>query len=381
MKLAIVHDDLMRRGGAEQVARCFHYAFPEAPIFTLAYDAENTYPDFKNSRVITSWYQKLAKDESKMKKFFFPFGLLAMHQLDVTLFDVILISSTYCAKYIKVSPGALVINYCHQPFRLAWYPESYGEYVQARGLKKQLLRTVISVLQHYDFKAAQRTDYFIANTAETSIKIKEIYTSSKEIQVIYPPVNTKNFYVASHQNGYYLMVTRLEYYKKVDLAIEVFNQLGLPLVIVGTGTKEKELKTQAKHNITFKSRLSALELSKLYAECRAFIFPQHEDFGITPLEANASGRPVIAYAAGGVLHTMLPYKELVAQSTAVFFKNQSVEALIEAVSLMENIYADFDPEFIRQNSLRFDESTFIKSIQNFVLDKYGAEYKNLHPVE
>ena len=381
MKIAIVHDDLMRRGGAEQVARCFHFAFPEAPIFTLAYDPESTYSDFKNSRVITSWFQKLAKDEIKMKKLFFPFGLLAMHQLDVTQFDVVLISSTFCAKYIKVSPGALVINYCHQPFRLAWYPESYAEYVQATGLKKKLLRSIISILQHYDYKAAQRTDYFIANTAETSIKIKEIYDFNKAIQVIYPPVSTKNFYITSNQKGYYLMVTRLEYYKKVDLAIEVFNQLGLPLIIVGTGTKEKELKSKANNNIIFKSGLSALELSKLYAECRAFVFPQNEDFGITALEANASGRPVIAYEAGGVLNTMIPHKEIVAKSTAVFFKNQRIEALMEAVRLMEKIYADFNPPFIRQNSLRFDESTFIESIRNFVRSKYSSYSKNLTPSE
>ncbi|MDQ3291269.1 MAG: glycosyltransferase [Bacteroidota bacterium] len=376
MKLAIVHDDLMRRGGAEQVARCFHYAFPKAPVFTLAYDPESTYPDFKNSKVITSWYQKLATDENKMKKLFFPFGLIAMHQVDVTDYDVVLLSSTYCAKYIKVSPKAIVINYCHQPFRLAWYPESYAEFVQAKGLKKIMLKTIISILQHYDFKAAQRTDYFIANTVETSYRIKDKYKVNKEIEVIYPPVSTNQFYVDSGPKNYYLMVTRLEYYKRVDLAIEVFNQLGLPLVIVGTGTKESELKSKAHNNITFRSGLSGTELSKLYAECRALIFPQYEDFGITPLEANASGRPVIAYGAGGVLNTMIPLKNKVEESTAIFFQEQSLEALLQAVKLMEEIYLDFNPPFIRKNALRFDESSFIQEIRNFVSNTYQKNYKS-----
>ncbi|WP_246343861.1 glycosyltransferase [Adhaeribacter radiodurans] len=376
MKLAIVHDDLMRRGGAEQVARCFHYAFPQAPIFTLAYDPDSTYPDFKKSKVITSWYQKLAKDENKMKKLFFPFGLMAMHQVDVTGFDVVLLSSTYCAKYVKVSPKAIVVNYCHQPFRLAWYPESYAEYVQAKGFKKLILKSIISILQHYDFKAAKRTNYFIANTVETSYKIKDKYKVKEEIEVIYPPVSSKQFYVAAEPRDYYLMVTRLEYYKRVDLAIEVFNQLGLPLIIVGTGTKESELKSKAKNNILFKSGLSGAELSKLYAECRALVFPQHEDFGITPLEANASGRPVIAYGAGGVLSTMIPLKDTIQKSTAIFFKEQTAEELMLSVKRMEVMYLDFDPDFIRKNASRFEEETFIKAIQNFVKTKYQDNCKS-----
>ncbi|QNF35906.1 glycosyltransferase [Adhaeribacter swui] len=311
-----------------------------------------------------------------MKKLFFPLGLMAMRQLDATAYDVILMSSTYCAKYVKVAPGALVINYCHQPFRLAWYPESYAEFVQAKGLKKLVLRSVIAALQHYDFKAAQRTNYFIANTQETSEKIKDKYKAQGEIEVIYPPVNSKQFYVSAGQKNYYLMVTRLEYYKRVDLAIDAFNQTGLPLLIVGTGTKESELKSKAKNNIIFKSGLSGSKLSQLYAECRAFIFPQHEDFGITPLEANASGRPVIAYGAGGVLNTMIPLQDTIEKSTAIFFQEQKVEALLQAIKQMEEIYLEFNSDFIRKNALRFDESAFIQAIQNFVNLKYQTHFKN-----
>jgi glycosyltransferase involved in cell wall biosynthesis len=377
MKIAIVHDDLMRRGGAEQVARCFHYAFPDAPIFTLCYSPEDTYPDFKFCDVRTSWYQRLVKDEHQMKKLFFPFGVMAMKQLDVTDYEVVLISSTYCAKYVKVSPNAIVINYCHQPFRLAWFPESYTEYLYTRGLKRMVMRAMIVGLKRIDFQAAQRTDYFIANTAETSQKIKEKYGFKKHIPVLYPPVAADNFYVSDKIQDYYLMVTRLEYYKRVDLAIKAFNQLGYKLIIVGRGTKEAELKSIANKNITFESGLSKSKLKELYAGCKALVFPQHEDFGITPLEANSSGRPVIAYGQGGVLNTMIPFTNDPEKSTAIFFEAQEQESLMQAVQTMEKIYLNFNPEFIRQNALKFDEHNFISAVRNLVWDKYrGRATKN-----
>jgi len=372
LKLAIVHDDLMRRGGAEQVARCLHYAFPEAPIFTLCYQPEDTYPDFKASDVRTSWYQQIVKDEHQMKKLFFPLGVMAMKQLDVTDYDIVLMSSTYCAKYVKISPKAIVINYCHQPFRLAWFPESYTDYLQAHGIKKLALKAMIASLKYIDYHAAQRTDFFIANTDETSQRIKEIYTFKKEIPVIYPPVVIDNFYITQKIQDYYLIVTRLEYYKRVDLAIEAFNHLGYKLIIVGKGTKQAELKSMAKDNITFKSGLSKTELRELYAGCKAFVFPQYEDFGITTLEANASGRPVIAFGQGGGLNTMIPYKGNPKKSTAVFFEKQEPESLMKAIQVMEEIYLDFDPEFNRKNALRFDEGNFIAAIKDFVQHKYLA---------
>jgi glycosyltransferase involved in cell wall biosynthesis len=293
-----------------------------------------------------------------------------MKQLDVSDYDVVLMSSTYCAKYVKLSPKALAINYCHQPFRLAWYPESYAEFLQAKGLKKLFLEQVTAFLRQVDYKAAQRTDFFIANTPETAQKIREKYLYAGPIDIIYPPVVNDKFYKTDQIKDYYLVVTRLEFYKRVDLVIEAFNLLGLPLIIVGKGSKEAELKKTAKSNIVFKSGLSALELQKLYAECKAFIFPQEEDFGITPLEANASGRPVIAFGKGGVLHTMVPLERDIKKSTAIFFGQQDVPSLVEAIKVMEKNYLDFDPGFIEENSKRFDEKRFIKEIKEYVNKKY-----------
>lgn len=367
MNIAIVHDELMRRGGAEQVVLCFHKAFPQAPIYTMAYQPNHTYPEFKNCDIHTSLFQKVVSNEKSMKKLFFPFGVIAMKLLDLTKFDVILISSTYAAKYVKISPNALVINYCYTPFRLAWNPESYAEYNNTSGLKRIIFNSIINILRKIDFKAAQRTDYFIAMTNETKDRIQKAYLPTNKIELIKPPVDCNKFYISSEIKDYYLVVSRLEYYKKVDLVIEAFNKLGYPLIIVGKGSKESELKKMAKPNIVFKNGLSNEDIAKLYAKCKAFIFPQHEDYGITPLEANASGRPVIAYGQGGVLDTMIPYTNDSNIATALFFEKQEVDYLIEAVLLSENI--KFNSNFIRHHAEKFHEDIFVDEIKTFVLKK------------
>jgi glycosyltransferase involved in cell wall biosynthesis len=368
LKIAIVHDELMRRGGAEQVVLCFHSAFPDAPIYTIAYQPGQTYPEFKKCKIITSSFQPLAKNEKMLKMLFFPLGLWAMKRLDVTGYDVVLMSSTYSAKYVRVSPNALVINYAHSPFRLAWYPESYSEYTHSGGLKKWILKKVISALRKIDFKSAQRTDYFIANTKEMGQKLVDVYKPRNVVTVINPPVVTGNFYVSESIGEYFLVVCRLEYYKRVDIVIEAFNALGVPLVVVGKGSQLSKLKAMAKANIQFKSSLSKDDLAGLYSRCQALIFPQVEDYGITPLEANASGRPVIAFGRGGVLETMIPHKSTGSSATALFFEEQSTTSLIKAVKLFTTV--KFDPKFIRAHAEEFNDSRFVARIAAFVSEKY-----------
>ena len=253
MKIAIVHDELMRRGGAEQVVYCFHKAFPEAPIYAMAYDKDHTYTEFKNCVINTSWFQRFATSEKRLKSLFFPLGIIAMKQLDVSNYDVVLISSTYCAKYVKISSKALVINYCYTPFRLAWNPGSYGEYTNAKGIKKLMYNIITNVLKKIDFKAAQRTDFFVAMTAETRARIQAAYKHNKPIEIINPPVDCSKFYISDKPKEYFLLVSRLEYYKKVDLVVDAFNQLGYPLIIVGKGSMGPILKSDARSNIIFKS--------------------------------------------------------------------------------------------------------------------------------
>lgn len=370
MKIAIIQDELVRKGGAEQVVLSFAKAFPLAPIYTLSYNEDATYPEFKNSKVIVSLFGKLVKSDLNLKRFFYPFGVWAMKAMKINGYDVVLLSTTHCAKYAQVDKNAIVFTYCHTPFRLVFRPESYEEVNKATGIKSLLYKFVVKSLKRIDIRSARRTDYFITNAKEVVPRIEDAYQPTRPVEVINPPVKCDKFYVSDEVEDYYLVVSRFEPYKKVDLVINAFNQLkDKKLVIVGKGSMKKELIKIAGSNVIFKEGLSTMELADMYSKCKALIFPQHEDYGITPLEANASGRPVIAYGVGGVLDTMIPYFDNSLQSTAVFFSEQTTDSLSLAVNEFEKLA--FDPKFIRTHAERFDESVFIERIRGFISEKYN----------
>jgi glycosyltransferase involved in cell wall biosynthesis len=377
MKVAIVHDELMRRGGAEQVVLTMLKAFPNADIYTLAYDPDGTYPEFKKYHITTSWFQSLARSVKMMHTLYFPFAIWAMKSLKVSNYDVVIISNTHCAKYVNIDPKSKVFIYTYTPFRLAWNPESYTQYINSRGVKRIIFDYVIKYLKKVDAHEAQKGDYYLGMTEETSERIRKAYKVS-EVVIIRPDVKCRFFSISDKPKEYYLLVSRLEYYKKVDLAIEAFNKLGLKLIIVGNGTKAEELKAIANDNIEFRKGLSNEELADVYANCKALIFPQHEDYGITPLEANASGRPVIAYGSGGIKSTMVPYEGDSLKSTAVFFNEQTVESLCDAVKKFEQL--EFDSQFIRQNAEKFDEKVFIEEIKKFIEKNFNSTIVNSNEI-
>lgn len=372
MRIAIVHDDLMRKAGGEQVVLSFHKAFPDAPIYTLCYDSENTYPEFKECDIRVTWFNILAKNESQMKKRFFPLGILAMKQHDFSNYDVVLMSTTFCAKYISVSPKTTVIAYCHTPFRFAWRTDSYSEIINSSWFKKKLYYLIASIMRKIELQSIKKINYFITNALEVLPRIQNAYNVKDTITVIPPPVKMKNFYISNNpQKDYYLVVSRLEPYKRVDLVINVFNKMeDKKLIIIGKGPLDKALRNMVtSKNIQFTGGVDADELAKYYSNCKALIFPQVEDFGITPLEANASGNPVIALAKGGVLETMIDYVDSKTDSTALLFNEQTVESLTSAILLFESVEHDFKADFIRKNAMRFSEESFIERIKNFVLEK------------
>lgn len=352
MKVAIVHDWLTNMGGAENVVIELKKMFPDAPIYTSVYKPENLAPELQNIDVRPSYLQKNKKIVNNHQKYLHLFPA-AFESFDLNEYDVVISSSSSCAHGVITNPNTIHICYCHTPMRYGW--EFYYEYTKnLKGIKKKLIPYVMNYIRMWDKVSADRVDYFIANSNYVSNRIKKHYR--KESTVIYPPVRTDFFHTAEKKE-YYLVLSRLVQYKKIDIAIEAFNELGFPLVIIGTGPEEVKLKRLAKSNVTFLGRLSDEEIKKYYAEAKAFIFPGEEDFGITPVEAQASGTPVIAYGKGGVTETVRD------NLTGVLFYNQTKESLIDAIKKFELM--NFDKNLITNNATQFDSSQFKSKFMSF----------------
>jgi glycosyltransferase involved in cell wall biosynthesis len=357
MKVALVHDYLNQYGGAERVLEAFCQIFPKAPIYTLLYDKEKTGWAFEDRRIQTSFLQKIPLLKSHHRPFLMLMPL-AIEQFDLSQYDLVLSDSASYAKGVITSPKTLHICYCHTPIRYAWddshkYIEEFGY----PGLVKKFIPFFMNYIRLWDEQAAQRVDQFIANSQFVAQRIKKYYHQDSE--VIHPPVKTNLFYLADRPDKYFLMVGRFLPYKRFDLAIESFNQLGLPLKIIGDGPEKKKLQKKAKSNIEFVGLVSDKKLKDYYAHCQAFIFPQEEDFGITAVEAMAAGRPVIAYQAGGALEIIQP------GITGLFFKEQTTDCLIKALRSFK--LTDFDPRLIREKAMEFDQERFKERIRKFIL--------------
>jgi glycosyltransferase involved in cell wall biosynthesis len=356
MKVALVHDYLNQYGGAERVLEAFTQIFPQAPIYTLLYDGQRTGYAFEDRKIKTSFLQKIPLLKSHHRPFLMLMPL-AVEQFDLSQYDLVLSDSASYAKGVITSPQTLHICYCHTPIRYAWddshrYIEEFGY----PGLVKKFIPFFMNYIRLWDEQAAQRVDKFIANSYFVAQRINKYY--HQEAQVIHPPVKTNLFYLADRPDNYFLIVGRFLPYKRFDLAIEAFNQLGLPLKIIGGGPERKKLEKKAKSNIEFVGLVSDERLKDYYARCQAFIFPQEEDFGITAVEAMAAGRPVIAYQAGGAL-------EIIREgATGLFFKEQTADCLIEAVGRFKP--ADFNPQLIREKAMEFDQEKFKERIKGFI---------------
>lgn len=358
MKIALVHDYLVQYGGAERVLSAFTEVFPEASIYTLLHDREAVHGAFDGKRIYTSFLQNIPFVR-KMHRLFPPLMPVAIEQFDFSMYDVVLSDSSSYAKGILTGPETLHISYIHTPMRYAW--DDCQKYTQDFGFPyavKRLVPFLMSPIRLWDKVSADRVDRVLANSNFVAKRIRKYY--GKESVVIHPPVETDRFFIApaSEQKDYFLMVGRLIAYKRHDIAIEAFNQLGLPLKIIGRGPEERRLRKLAGPTIEFLGRVSDDDLPKAYAECRGFIFPQEEDFGIVAVEAMASGRPVVAYRGGDIEERI---KDGV---SGVFFDEQTPEAIVSAIRRFESLH--FDAGKIRQEALSFDKAVFKRKIGEYV---------------
>lgn len=371
LKVAIVCDWLTVNGGAEKVILAMHELFPSAPIYTSLYNSHKV-KGFENAKIHTSFLQKIpfAKNHHQ---FLLPLMPLAFESMNLDEFDIVLSSSHSCAKGIITKPKTLHICYCHTPMRYAW--DNHNEYISQYTMNfvaKKLGNRIMHHLRMWDRLAAERVDAYCTNSHFVKKRIQKYYR--KTADVIHPPVDFDRFKIEKGEKDYYLAIGRLTPYKKFSTIVDAFNTMGKKLVIVGTGVEEKHLKSKAaKHltgekNIIFLGHVSDADLPTIYANAKALIFPQVEDFGITPLESMASGRPVIAYKAGGVLETV---KDGI---TGIFFKEQTSEGIIEAVHEFEKNYKDFSPERIREHAKKFSLPSFKSKLLEYIEDTW-RQYK------
>lgn len=370
MKIALVHDYLVQAGGAEKVLECFTELFPYAPIYTLVYDEEAMHEIFKGKNIKTSYLQKFPFAK-KRHRLFPPLMSSAIEQFDFSAYDIVLSDSSSYAKGIITGPETLHICYMHTPMRYAWDDcQKYTEDFYFPSFVKKFIPFAMNYIRVWDRVSASRPDKIIANTNFIKKRIKKYYNRDSDA-VINPPVNTVKFYISKKTKDHFLSVGRMMAYKRYDILIKAFNKLKLPLKIIGRGPETKKLKKIAGPNIEFLGRVPDDELAKYYAECRAFIFPQEEDFGIVAMEAMASGRPVIAFRGGDIPEHLEEGK------TGIFFDKQMPEAIIEAVSKFRD--KDYDPEYIRAQALKFDREVFKAKIKEYIeveLEKHKAEISN-----
>lgn len=357
LKVALVHEELTQLGGAERVLDALLEIFPKAPVYTLVWDKVKTQGKYDKFDVRPSFIQKLPWGIKKYK-WYLPLMPLAIESFDLSDFDLVISDASALIKGVKTRPNQIHICYCHTPTRYLWgETKEYLKTAPVPKFIKPLMPVVIWFLRRWDLKASRRPNFIIANSKNIANKIYKYY--HRETTVIYPPVDASKFNLNTKLSDYFFLVTRLEPYKKADLVIKAFNKFPrLKLKIAGSGTRADELRAMAGANIEFLGRVSDEELAEHYAQARAFIFPQEEDFGITALEAQAAGRPVIAYKKGGALESVIEGK------TGEFFSPQTAEALIKVLKNFQS--GKYDPKIIRAHALNFDKEVFKEKIKEYI---------------
>lgn len=368
MKICIVHEYLIDFGGAEQVLKSLLELWPDAPVFTLIYDAKGNCKDIiQSTQIIGSFLNKMPLSQRKHRAYL-PLMPLAIEQFDLSGYDVVISASHAIAKGVITRPDQLHIGYIHTPIRYAW--DMQTEYLVKAGLTKGLRSLIIRSLLHYlriwDMRTVAGVDHYVANSQFIAKRIMKLY--KRKATVIHPPVEIERFTVREEKEDFYVTASRLVPYKKVDLIVKTFNQLPeKKLVVIGDGPELKELKNIASSNTTFLGFQRDQMVEDVLQRAKAFVYAAQEDFGIVPVEAQACGTPVIAYGKGGVLETVVHGK------TGLFFFQQTENALATAIEDFEKIQT-FNPLTIRKNAERFSKNRFKREMYDFVEEKARAYF-------
>ncbi|HEY9881015.1 MAG TPA: glycosyltransferase family 4 protein [Leptolyngbyaceae cyanobacterium] len=359
-RVAIAHEWLTTYAGSEKVVEQVLAVFPEADLFSLVEFLPSDLQFFIcHKQVTTSFIQRLPFAKRHFRQYL-PLMPLAVEQFDLSAYDLVISSNHAVAKGVLTGPDQLHISYVHTPVRYAW--ELQHQYLQqaglVRGIKSTLTRAILHYLRLWDLAAANRVDCFVANSHFVAGRIWKTYR--RRAQVIYPPVRVQRFRADQPREDFYLTVSRFVPYKRVDLVIDAFNQMCLPLVVVGDGPNWAQIQRNAGPRVQLMGNQPDAVVEDLMARCKAFVFPAEEDFGITVVEAQAAGAPVIAYGKGGVTETVIHGK------TGILFSNQTVKSLIEAIHAFESGQYAFNAQQVRQNAERFSEERFRNQFQAFV---------------
>lgn len=356
MKLALVHDWMNQIGGAEDVLNVMVGMYPESPIYTSIYAPDKMPDHWRNWEIHTLWLDWLPLIHDKHQAFF-PLYPMAWGGLNLGNYDVVLSNKSGFCHGLQTGPQTMHVCYCLTPTRYVWHYDAYMARENVSPILRESVRPLIRLLKQWDYRAAQRVDHFIAISTEVQQRIKDYY--GRDSIIIYPPVDVaERFQPTATYDDYFLSVGRLIPYKRVDLVVEACTRLGLPLKVAGRGRDIERLKAMAGSTVEFLGFVPDEELPDLFARAKAFIFPGEEDFGITPVQAQAAGRPVIAYRAGGALDTVIDGQ------TGTFFDEPNVEALMDVLQTFD---ADaYQPEACRQNALRFDRAIFEQQLSQAV---------------
>jgi glycosyltransferase involved in cell wall biosynthesis len=362
LKIALVHDWLTGMRGGEKILEVLCELYPQATIHTLLHNKGAMSAIIERMKIETSFIQHLPLKSVKYRNYL-PLMPRAIESFDFSGYDLIISTSSAVAKGAMPRGKAIHVCCCLSPMRYLW--DQYDSYFgkgNAGLITRVAMATFAPYLRRWDVRTNDRVHHFIAISHTVEERIARIY--GRTSTVIYPPVSVDEFAVSEKDDGYYLVVSALVPYKKIDLAVHAFNSSGERLVIVGSGPEREKLAKQARRNIELLGWQDDNELVKLYAGCRALIFPGEEDFGIVPLEAMASGKPVVAYGKGGALETVVAAGNC---PTGVFFNEQTVDALLGAVKSLSGL--KMDPRAIRQHAELFDRSVFKRNISEYIAER------------